>query len=90
MPAIGSYHYIVHAHDSLTAWPEWQALTSETGVTLGNFIFEEILCRWGAVAEIITDNGVAFVSAAEHISSKYGIHHIRISGYNSQANRLIE
>ena len=90
MPQIGNYRYVVHARDSLTAWPEWRALTSETGVTLGNFIFEEILCRWGAVADIVTDNGPAFVSAVDHISSKYGIHHIRISGYNSQANGLIE
>jgi hypothetical protein len=90
MPTIGNYRYVVHARDSLTAWPEWRALTSETGVTLGNFLFEEILCRWGAVAEIVTDNGAAFVSAAEYISSKYGIHHIRISGYNSQANGLIK
>ena len=44
MPNHGGYRYVVHARDSLTAWPEWRALTSETGVTLGNFIFEEILC----------------------------------------------
>jgi hypothetical protein len=90
MPIIGNYRYVVHARDALTAWPEWRALTSETGVTLGNFIFEEILCRWGAVEEIVTDNGPAFVSAVEHISAKYGIRHIRISGYNSQANGIVE
>jgi len=34
-------------------------LRSEPGRTLGTFIFEEILCRWGAVEEIVTDNGTA-------------------------------
>jgi hypothetical protein len=90
MPQAGGYRYVVHARDALTAWPEWRALTAETGVTLGNFVFEEVLCRWGAVQEIVTDNGAAFISAVEHLSAKYGINHIRISGYNSQANGIIE
>ncbi|KDQ09752.1 hypothetical protein BOTBODRAFT_74665, partial [Botryobasidium botryosum FD-172 SS1] len=51
------YRYIVHARCSLTSYPEWRALRTETGRTVGAFIFEELLCRWGAVAEIVTDNG---------------------------------
>jgi hypothetical protein len=76
--------------DALTAWPEWHTLTSETRVTIGNFIFENILCRWGAVEEIITDNRTAFVSAVEHLVQKHSIHHIHISAYNSHANGLVE
>src|SRR6266850_5129495 len=54
MPLAGGYRYIVQASCSLTAWPEWCALRVETGHTIGAFIFEEILCRWGAVEEIVT------------------------------------
>jgi len=57
---------------------------------VGKFVFENILCRWGAVEEIVTDNGPAVVSAVEHLAAKYGIHHIRISPYNSRANGLVE
>src|SRR5713226_6061294 len=35
------------------AWPEWQMLRHKTGHTLGAFIFEEVLCHWGGVEEII-------------------------------------
>ena len=42
------------------------------------------------VAEVVTDNGPAFVAAAGYLSEKYGIHHIKISLYNSQANGIIE
>ena len=35
-------------------------------------------------------NGPAFVAAAGYLSKKYGIHHIKISPYNSQANGLVE
>ncbi|KXN83395.1 hypothetical protein AN958_01499 [Leucoagaricus sp. SymC.cos] len=43
MPPSHGYKYIVQARDSLTGWIEWRALTQETGRTLGQFIFEEIL-----------------------------------------------
>ncbi len=90
LPLASGFCYIVQAHCSLSTWPEWRALRSETGRTLGNFIFEEILCRWGAIKEIITDNGTAYVTALDWLANKYGIQHIRISAYNSRANRIIE
>jgi hypothetical protein len=88
-PASG-FTYIVQARCSLTAWPEWRALRTETGVTLGRFIFEDILCRWGAVEELVTDNGTAYIAALDWLASKYGINHIRISAYNSRANGIVE
>jgi len=90
MPLAGGFRYIVQAWCSLTAWPEWRALHMETGHMLGNFIFEEILCRWGAVGEIVMDNGMAYIAALEWLADKYGICHIRISVYNSQANGIVE
>jgi hypothetical protein len=48
------------------------------------------LCRWGAVEEIVTNNGTAFVSTVEHLAQKHSIHHICISAYNSCANGLVE
>ena len=65
-------------------------LRRETAITLGDFIFEEILCRWGALREIVTDNGSAFLKALAYLSKRYKINHIRISGYNSRANGLVE
>jgi hypothetical protein len=57
---------------------------------IGTFIFEEILCCWGALEEIVTDNGPAFVEALNWLAEQYGTHHIRISLYNSQANRIVK
>jgi len=83
MPLASGFRYIVQARCSLTAWPEWRVLRMETGRTLGAFIFEEILCRWGAVGEIVTDNGTAYVATLDWLATRYGIRHIRISAYNS-------
>jgi hypothetical protein len=90
MPHAGGFRYIVQARCSLTAWPEWRALRTETGRTLGAFLFEEILCRWGAVEEIVTDNGTAYVAALDWLAKRYDIRHIQISAYNSRANGIVE
>lgn len=65
-------------------------LRRETAQTIGDWIWQDILCRWGAVSEIVSDNGGPFVKAIEHLAKKYHIHHIRISGYNSRANGIVE
>lgn len=90
MPVASGYKYIVHARCSLSGWPEWRKLRKETARTLGSFIFEEILCRWGGLQEIVTDNGTPFVAALDWLAEKYHIHHIRISPYNSRSNGIIE
>jgi hypothetical protein len=73
MPPASGFHYLVQACCSLTAWPKWRALQMETGHTIGTFIFEEILCRWGAVSKIVTDNSSAYVAALDWLADKYGI-----------------
>ena len=90
MPPAAGFRYIVQARCLLTAWPEWRTLCTETGRTLGAFVFEDILCRWGAVDEIVTDNGSAFVAVLTYLADRYGIRHIRISAYNSHTNGIVE
>jgi hypothetical protein len=90
MPVLNRKRYIVHARCALTSWPEWRSLRQEIDRSLSTFIFEEILCRWGGIAEIVTDNGPAFVKAADTLARRYGIWHIKISAYNKQANGLVE
>jgi len=79
MPRSNGFCYIVHGHCSLSSYPEWRMLQHKNSCTLGSFVFEDILCRWGAVEEIVTDNGPAFVQAVEYLSKQYHINHICIS-----------
>jgi hypothetical protein len=69
----------------LLSYPEHQKLQKENRSTISVFIFEEILCHWGAPKEIVTDHSLAFVEALNWFAEQYGIHHICISPYNSQA-----
>jgi hypothetical protein len=74
----------------LSSYPEHQKLQKENRSTIGTFIFEEILCHWGVLEEIITDNSPVFIEALNWLAEQYRIHHIRISPYNSQVNGIVE
>jgi hypothetical protein len=88
MPTASGFKGIVHARCSLAGYAEGRPIRRETGRIIANFIFEDILCRWGALEEIVTDNGTPFVKALDYLAKKYKIHHIRISPYNSRANAV--
>lgn len=62
---------------TLSSYPEWRMLRAENARSLGTFIFEDILCPWGAIKEIVTDNGPAFIQAAEFLSARYKINYRR-------------
>lgn len=86
----GGFKYIVQARCSLTHWPEWEMLRKETAKTVAQFILKNLIYRWGTLLEIVTDNGSPFVKALTYLAKHYHITHIRISGYNSRANGLVE
>lgn len=90
LPKSKGKRYLVQARDSLSGWPEWRALRSESAQSIADFIYEDILCRWGAIEDLVTDNGSAYVAAGNLLAEKYGFNHIRISPYNSQANGIVE
>lgn len=82
--------YIIHGRCSLTSWMEGRPIRNENAGTIGAWLFSEIICRWGCLRNIISDNGAPIVKAVKWLEDKYGIKGIRISGYNSQANGKIE
>ena len=67
-----------------------QALRDEKARSIALWLYEDILCRWGTLRTIVTDNGESFRAALKWIEIKWGIKHITISAYNSQANGAIE
>jgi transposase InsO family protein len=90
MPKAKGYRYIIHARCSLSSFPEWAALRNENFKTIAKFIHEVILCRWGAIEIIVSDNAPQYIQAIEYLAEKYNIRYIRISPYNSRAQGPIE
>jgi hypothetical protein len=90
LPSSGGYKYIVQGRCSISHYPEFRMLRKENAQAIGDWIFQDILCRWGTLVEIVTDNGRPFVKALGYLEKKYHVKHIRISGYNSRANGIAE
>ena len=89
MPSSG-YKYIVQGCGSLTHWPELEMLCKESAKSLVTYILHSIIYCWGMLLEIVTNNGAPFVKALDYLAKHYHLQHIRISGYNSQANGIVE
>jgi hypothetical protein len=90
MPKAGGFEYLIQARCTLTSYPEWCMLCKENTRMLCAFIFKELLCRWGPITEIVTDNTPTYKVAVDELTRKYRIHPIHVSPYNSQANGIVE
>ena len=90
MPRSSHCRYIVQARDSLIAYSEFRLLLVDKVAHIVKFIFEDVISRWGCVYEIITDNDSSFQTDLPRLLTKYNIHHIRISSYNSRVNDIVE
>ena len=54
------------------------------------WLFEDVVCQWGCMHKIVTDNVSVYRAAVVWLEKKYGIKGIRILSYNSKANGRIE
>lgn len=90
MPKSFGYTHIAHGRCSLSAYPEFRILKTESGEALASWLYEDVICRWGALYEIVTDNGSVYLKALKILRDRYNLRHISISGYNSRANGIIE
>ena len=90
MPPCQGFRYIVAARDDLSGASEGRALKRLSSHAIANFFWEEILCRYGMVYQVTTDNGPEIQKAFRQLLIKYGIPQITISPYNSRANGVVE
>ena len=61
-----------------------------TAKALAKFFWEQIYCRYGAVIQVVTDNGPEVKGAFEILLRRLKIPQVRISPYNSKANGVVE
>ncbi len=88
MPA--PFKNFLHTRCATTSYSEGHTCKRQTAKVVGDWIFQDLLCQWGAISEIISDNGTPFVKALNYLAKRYHINHICMSGYNLQANGIVE
>ena len=75
--------YIIVAVDYFTRWPEARPLKIATAVTAADFIYEEIICRFGTPKVIQSDHRMQFVNKViKELTAKFQIKHNLFSPYH--------
>ena len=90
MPLAGEKQWLVSCRDDLSGVTECKAIARDKAKVIARFFLKKIILCYGIVQEVVTDNGPSFSKEFSELLEKYGIHHIRISPYNSQANGVVE
>ena len=90
MPVARGYRYLIAARDDLSGAAEGRALKELTAKAVAQFFWEQIICRYGAVYQVTTDNGPEVKEAFSKLMQRYGIPQVKISPYNSRANGVVE
>ena len=89
MPNWKGYNGIVAAKDDLTGISEAKAIKDKTSHTLAAFLME-LICRYGIMGQVTTDNGPEVRDAFALLVKKMGIPHITITPYNKHTNGKVE
>jgi hypothetical protein len=88
--SVQGHKFIVCARDDLSRATECRALIKNDSISLMRFFWEQIYCRYGAIAEVVTDNGSEVKGAFAELLRRLSIPQVRISAYNKQANGVVE
>ena len=78
--------WLVVAIDPFSKWIEARPLKSRHSWRVAEFLWDDIVCRWGRPGWIRTDNGTEFAGGFQSLVESLGIQHLRISVGNSKAN----
>ena len=83
--------YIVLAIDHFTKYAEGAATVSFDACTTAGFLFNNIICRYGMVERILSDQGVNFEShLIQHLCTLLGIEKLHTSTYHAACNGITE
>jgi len=90
MPTSGAYKFIVDLRDDLSGWLEAKMLTKATSKNIARFLFEDVMCRFGCILQITTDNGAEFDGVVQALADEYNVPIARSAPYHPEANGMIE
>jgi transposase InsO family protein len=83
--------YIILATDYSTKWVEAKATWKNDTKVAANFLFDQILMRFGYPLELVSDQGKHFLNVLiKALTERYYISHGKTTPYNPKANGLTE
>ena len=83
--------WLITAVDYATNWPIAKAMPVASKEAVANFIYEEIVVRFGCPIEIVTDRGSNFCSGlVEEYLKRIGTNHKLTSAFHPRTNSKVE
>ena len=83
--------YIITAIEYLTRWAEVKLVRNCDAVTAAQFIFENIITRFGCPVILMSDQGTHFLNhTIEALTEEFEIQHHKSTPYHPQANGTVE
>ena len=83
--------YIIVTVDYFSRWPEARPLRHANATSVATFIYEEIICRYGPLKVIQSDQDTHFINQViEQLTERFRIKHSISLAYHSQSNGLVE
>ena len=77
--------------DYLTKWPEVFTTSDQTALTIAKLFVEQIVCRHGVPAQLLSDRGAAFLShLLTEICKLLGVEKLNTTAYHPQTDGLVE
>ncbi|KAK5788043.1 hypothetical protein VI817_010539 [Penicillium citrinum] len=92
MPTEDSYRVIIQARNRLSGWVEARPLKGRSAncQTVSQFLWEDVICRFGWPEYVVMDSGPEFRSEMRQFMLKKNIKRTTISPYNPGSNGPIE
>ncbi|XP_040367305.1 uncharacterized protein LOC112177605 [Rosa chinensis] len=85
------HKFIIVATDFFTKWVEAEPLKEASGGALRQFLFRNIICRFGIPEVFVSDRGAAFMGGeVDKLAKEWGIQFIHSSPYYAQSNGQAE
>ena len=83
--------HIIIATDYATKWAEAKAVTANDAQAAALFLWEQVILRFGAPLEIVSDRGLHFINEIiTALTRYYTIRHRKTTPYNPKANGAVE
>jgi transposase InsO family protein len=75
----------------LTRWVEARAVWDYSATTTTQFIFEDIITRFGFPNILMSDQGIHFINnIIEALTHQFEVHHQKSTPYHPQVNGIVE